>query len=142
MSIFETPIKPEWFYADADRKKKINWFCYEVALEYYSFIMKSKTLSKYRRQHKEKNIAEFCAHFAKEMKNSVLDQLSGKTDVVIIDEEYIAGFYPKNTQKENLLLMQVSFEAWDSLLAVCGTCPSRCLSEKDEMSPFFDKYEY
>jgi hypothetical protein len=134
-------IKKEWFYHNDSEKTKLNWFLYEVALEYQVFIKRSQSLEGYRKKHSEKNIARFCTYYAKRMKKSVLEQLAGLTDATILDEEYIADFYPKNTSRQNALLMQVAFDAWDSLLAVCENCPSRCLSEKDRLSDFFDFYE-
>ena len=44
---FDPPIKAEWFYTDEREKIKINWFCFEYALEFYTFIMDSKALRKY-----------------------------------------------------------------------------------------------
>ena len=138
---FELPIKAEWFYTDESEKTKINWFCFEYALEFYTFIMESKSLQKYRARNSSEEIASFCAYFAKRMKKSVYDKLAKLTSVVIIDEEYIADYYPKNTQCQNKVFLDVAGKAWDNLLSVCETCPIRCISERERISEFFDHYE-
>jgi uncharacterized Fe-S radical SAM superfamily protein PflX len=135
------PVKAEWFYSNEDEKIKLNWFCYEVALEYYDAICAYPALETYRKRHSPKMIAKFCAYFAKRMKKSIFERLAGETDATIIDEEYIADFYPKNTQKQNVLLMDAAGIAWDSLLSVCEICPSRCLSERFNRSDHFDSYD-
>ena len=134
-------IKQEWFLDGNPPKAKLNWFLYEVALEYKAFIMRSKDLWRYRKAHSETEIAQFCAYYAKRMKKSVLDRLAGLTDATEIDEEYISDYYPKNNAKQNGLLLETACAAWDSLLSVCETCPTRCLSEKDRICELFDLYE-
>jgi uncharacterized Fe-S radical SAM superfamily protein PflX len=137
----DPPIKAEWFYKDEKEKTKINWFCFEYALEFYTFIMKSEALQKYRKRNSREEIAAFCTHFAKQMKKSVYDKLARITPVVIIDEEYIASYYPKNTQRQNKVFIEVAGEAWDNLLSACEVCPVRCISEREKRSDFFDRYE-
>ena len=134
-------IKPEWFYENEEGKTKLNWFLYEVALEYQSFIKSSAELKAYKKAYGDRNIALFCTHYAKQMKQSVLDRLEGKTDATIIDEEYITDFYPMMAQKDVNLLMDAACEAWDQHLSVCEACPTRCLSEKDHMIDLFDRYK-
>ena len=141
MELFNPPIKAEWFYTDESEQTKINWFCFEYALEFYTFIMKSEALRKYRARNSSGEIAAFCTYFAKRMKKSVYDKLGGITPVVIIDEEYIADYYPKNTQRQNKVFIDVAGEAWDNLLSVCETCPTRCISEREKRSEFFDRYK-
>ncbi len=135
------PIKAEWFYTDESEQTKINWFCFEYALEFYTFIIKSQALRKYCKRNSNDEIAAFCAYFAKRMKKSVYDQLGPITPVTIIDEEYIADYYPKNTQRQNMVFIDAAGEAWDNLLSICEACPSRCISEREKRSEFFDSYK-
>jgi uncharacterized Fe-S radical SAM superfamily protein PflX len=137
----DPPIKAEWFYKDESEKIKMNWFCFEYALEFYTFIMKSEALRKYRAKNSSEEIAAFCAYFAKKMKKSVCDRLAGFTSAVIGDEEYIAEYYPQNTQRQNIVFIKVAGEAWDNLLSACVVCPIRCISEREQRSEFFDRYE-
>ena len=137
----EGKIDPEWFYGNEEGKTKLNWFLYEVALEYQMFIKDTPSLKAYRKAHGDRNIALFCAHYAKQMKQSVLERLEGRTDATTIYEEYVTDFYPGMAPAQVRLLMDVAEKAWDSHLAVCETCPSRCLSEKGRRSEFFDRYK-
>lgn len=137
----DPPIEAQWFYKGEEEKTKINWFCFEYALEFYTHVMKSKALRRYRAKNSSDQIAAFCAYFAKRMKKSLYDRLARLTDAVIIDEEYIADYYPKNTQSQNKVFIEVAGQAWDELLSVCETCPVRCISERNQKSEFFDRYE-
>ena len=133
-------IKAEWFYENDAGKTKLNWFLYEVALEYQMFIKDTPELKPYRKSHGDRNIALFCAHYAKQMKQSVLDRLDGKSDATVLYEEYITDFYPGLPQNQVRLLLDAAGDAWDSHLSVCGTCPTRCLSEKEQRCELFDRY--
>ena len=135
-------IKKEWFFEGKNAKTKMNWFLYEVVLEYQSFIMRSKALWRYRKAHSETEIAQFCAYYAKRMKKSVLEQLAGMTEATEIEEEYVSDYYPKNSTRLNGLLLETACAAWDSLLSVCETCPTRCLSEKERICELFDSDLY
>lgn len=137
----DPPIEAQWFYKGKEEKTKINWFCFEYALEFYTHVMNSKVLRRYRAKNSSDQIAAFCAYFAKRMKKSLYDRLARLTDAVIIDEEYIADYYPKNTQSQNKVFIEVAGQAWDELLSVCETCPVRCISERNQKSEFFDRYE-
>lgn len=134
------PIKYDWFYSSEAEKTKFNWFCLEVALEYYDHISDSPLLSAFRKHHSNLEIARFCTYYAKRMKDSIMERLAGKTESTIIYEEYFEEYYPDNSKRHNQLLMQVAAQAWESHLRFCETCPQRCISEKDEPSPFFDEY--
>jgi uncharacterized Fe-S radical SAM superfamily protein PflX len=133
-------VKMEWFHEGPSPKAKLNWFLYEVALEYHNHIMSSKALWRYRKTQNEAEIAKFCAYFAKRMKKSVLERLAGLTDATEIDEEYISDYYPDNSGKMNGLLLETACRAWDKLLSVCANCPTRCLSEKERYCTLFDTY--
>jgi hypothetical protein len=134
-------IKTEWFFEGKNTKTKLNWFLYEMALEYHTFIMRNQSLEQYRKNYKEQEVAQFCADFAKQLKKSILEKLSGMVDAVVIDEEYIASHFPKNSAKQNQILVETAFAAWDSLLSICVTCPIRCISEKEQYCELFDTHK-
>lgn len=133
-------IKAEWFLEGKKEKTKLNWFTYEVALEYHYYIMKHPALVKFRKECGEEAIAQFCADYAKQMKQSVLEKLAGITEAVELDEEYISQYFPRNSTKQNRMLVEGAFASWDSLLSVCETCPTRCISEKERYCDLFDTY--
>jgi len=133
-------IKASWFCVYDDRIK-FNWFSYEYALKLYDFVKGSKRLKKWVSGKTDIEVANYCAYFAKRMKQAVTDKLSGVTDIVELDEEYIADYWHTNTQRENKALNEVAGEAWDQLLSVCETCPTRCLSERFLPCELFDRME-
>jgi|DewCreStandDraft_4_1066084.scaffolds.fasta_scaffold19086_3 uncharacterized Fe-S radical SAM superfamily protein PflX len=137
----DPPIKASWFYMFESEKTKFNWFCYEYACTLYDHIRKSGRLKKWRSERSDLQIAEFCAYFAKRMKQSVLDKLAERTDATTADEEYIADYCHENTHSQNMAIMDVAGEAWDELLSSCETCPNRCISERHARSKFFDRME-
>ncbi|HOJ12713.1 MAG TPA: hypothetical protein PK733_19280 [Clostridiales bacterium] len=138
----DPPIKAKWFYMFASEKIKFNWFCYEYACMLYDHIRKSERLKKWKSERSDLQVAEFCAYFAKRMKQAVLDKLNGLTDATTADEEYIADYCHENTHKQNLIIMDIAGEAWDELLSSCEVCPNRCISERYARSEFFDRMEH
>jgi len=134
------PVQAKWFCRPEDGGKiKLNWFLYELALEVYGAIQDSKPLSAYRKARTEQEIAIFSAYVAKRMKKSVLDRLAGLDDATVIDEEYISDYYPEQKRKLHQLLLDAACVAWQRLLSVCPTCPTRCLSERYRKTPLFDE---
>ena len=133
-------IKAEWFYENEEGKTKLNWFLYEVALEYQMFIKDTPELKPYRKSYGDRSVAHFCTHFAKQMKQSVLDRLGEKPDATFIYEEYIKDFYPEMADGQVHLLMDAARRSWDSQISGCETCPTRCLSEKEAWCELFDRY--
>lgn len=134
-------ILAKWFYTHPFEKIKFNWFCYELSLKLYDLIKASNKLKKWRAKMTDIEIANFCAYFAKRMKKSVSDRLSGVTEIVEADEEFLSDYCHTNTQLQNVILLEVIEEAWDQLLSVCETCSNRCLSERFLPCEFFDRME-
>ena len=134
-------IQTSWFYTYEFEKTKFNWFCFEYALKLYDCVKGSKKLKKWTDEMTDIEIASFCAYFAKRMKKSVTDKLSGVTDIVEGDEEYLSDYCHTNTPRQNAALLRVAGDAWEQLLSVCVTCPTRCLSERFLLCDFFDRME-
>jgi len=141
MKVPEGKIAAEWFYENEEGKTKLNWFLYEVALEYQMYIKDAAELKAFRKEQGDRSIASFCTHFAKRMKQSVLERLEGMTEATIIYDEYITDFYPQLRQDQVDMLMDAAGKAWDSHMTACEACPTRCISEKDEKCFMFDSYK-
>ena len=136
-----TPIQMEWFCYLWGDKTKLNWFLLEVAMEYYGFIMDSPDLAGYREQYGETQIAQFCAYYARRMKESLLNHLRGRRKSILGYPVYIDDFYPHHDEHLNNLLGDVAAETWKHLLSVCKSCPQRCLQEYEDWSPLFDEHQ-
>lgn len=134
-------IMASWFYTHEFEKIKFNWFCFEYALKLYDCVKESKKLAKWKHGKSDMEIANFCAYYSKRMKKSVEDRLANRTDATEGDEEYVSDYYHTNTSRQNISIIAVAGEAWEQLLSVCVTCPTRCLSERFFRCEFFDRME-
>ena len=95
MLMNNSPIQMEWFYYIEGEKTKFNWFLLEVALEYYSQIMRSTELETYRKQHSNKHIALYCTYYARRSKEDLLKVVKGRRKRMQVYEEYIFDYYPQ-----------------------------------------------
>jgi hypothetical protein len=138
---FELPVKASWFYTLKSEKIKFNWFCYEYACVYYELLVDNseKKLKKWLSVRDKKQVAEYCAYFAKRMKKGVEDKLEGITYVTETDEDYISDYCHESTYAEITALMGIAIKAWDQHTSVCVTCPTRCISERYVTCEFFDR---
>ena len=82
-------------------------------------------------------IARFCIYFSKQMKGQILDRVSGKIPAVRMNYEEIEMFFPSLDDRLVDRLLTMAGQAWDSLLEMCVICPTRCISERNEMAPMF-----
>lgn len=135
-----TPIKIEWFYSLEGEKTKLNWFLFEIALEYYDHIKDNTELSEYRKEYDDKQIAQYCVYHAKRMKESLLRFLKGQRKSIILNRDYIAEFYHDNTVATNKALHKACMEAWEQILSACENCPVQCLNDYTARSMDFDIY--
>lgn len=131
-------IQPEQFYSSDSEKTKFNWFCYEYALEINAAISKDLMNEFIEVEISEERIAAFCIFYSKQMKSMILDVLTGKIEKTEHSYKPVEKFFPDLENEWVDELLTVVAKAWDSLLAVCETCPTRCISEKDEKSEMFD----
>jgi len=134
-----TPIRVEWFYYIEGNKTKLNWFLFEFSLEYYDAINKSAGLEDYRNQYGEQYIAQFCAYLARRMKESLLNELRGRTKRVIFYERYISDFYPNHGSELDYALNQLAMDAFETVQSRCDECPQRCLFDYMAISSYFDE---
>lgn len=133
-----TMISPTSFYSDESEKIKLNWFCYELSMEIYN-NMKNKIGSRLKRQKiSDKALAEFSVYYSKEMKNVILQHLSGKTKDACISYKPIESYFPN--LDDNLInkMTDIISDSWDEMLSICEICPTRCISEKDSYCTMFD----
>jgi len=132
-------ILASWFYTLNNEKIKFNWFCFEYALKLYDYMKDSRKSRKWISGMSDLQLAQFCAYFSKRMKKSVDDRLAGLTDATECEEEYISDFCHTNTHCQNLAIAEEACVAWEMLLSVCVTCPTRCISERYMYCEFFDR---
>ena len=140
MGISYTPIEIEWFHYLHGDRTKLNWFLLEVALEYFSCIMKSAELASYREQYGEKQIAQYCTYYARRLKDGLLKYLSEKRKRINIYQKHITDFYPHHSHQMNSILGAVAGEALMHMSSACKNCPQQCLIDYQSRSLDFDVY--
>ncbi len=121
---------------------KLNWFCYEFSMGIYDGIRMDfgKQLKKYGID--ENAIAEFSIYLPKQMKDVILQKLSGKIDTAYVSYEMIESYFPSLSDRLVDRMLTTISQVWDTLLSICETCPTRCISEKDERCIMFDEEFY
>ncbi len=137
-------IIPAHFFSTDEEKIKLNWFLFEYALECEAFISRDKNLCSQlsRKKVDNRDIAFFCIHHAKQMKNQILDRVSGNIAIVRMSYEGIESYFPQiGDELVDRLLTKIA-EAWDSQTGACVECPTRCISEKDKRASMFDDQSY
>jgi hypothetical protein len=87
-------------------------------------------------------IAEFCIHYAKQMKWEVLDRVAGRTANVRIGYEPIEAFFPTIGDRLVDRILTRAAEAWESQTEACVNRRTCCISEKDRKAPMFDDPSY
>ncbi len=135
-------IVPKNFYSVESEKIKLNWFCYEYALELQTFFNKKLKRKLLKKDIDDKGVADFCIYHSKFMKGPILDKLSGKSNDLDITYHPIEKFFPFIGDKLVDEILTIVEKAWDSQTEVCVQCPTRCISEKDKVAPMFDDPYY
>jgi hypothetical protein len=135
-------IKPISFYSCETEKKKLNWFCYELSMGIYDGIRENHAKQLKQQKIDDKSLAEFSIYISKKMKDIVLQKLAGKIDTVYFSYEMVESYFP--TLSDGLVnkLLDAVSKAWDEQLSVCGICPTRCITEKDNYCTMFDEGPY
>jgi hypothetical protein len=142
--IVETLIKASWFYTCENEKNKMNWLLYEYACKLYEHIdeCQNKTIAKWRAQRSNERIAEFCAYFAKRMRQNIHSRDADVSpDDAITADEFIRDYWHANTRRETEALADVGEAAWLELLKSCSACPTGCLNAMSERCDIFDRME-
>ena len=136
-----TPIRMEWFYYIEGNRSKLNWFLFSFAAEYYGAAINSSEMADYRSRYGERYIAQYCAYFARRLKESLLSDLRGRTKSVIFHERFIGDFFPHHSSDLNHALNLQAMASFEALQTRCDGCPQRCLTDYKAVSAFFDGYE-
>jgi hypothetical protein len=133
-------IKPTDFYETEEEKIKLNWFCYEYALE-LQLVLDNKLKNKFKKNKiSQETVNNFCIQHSKFMRKQILLKLSGKIPQVGMNYTDIEKYFSQIGDKLIDDILLASGEAWDSQTEGCCICPTRCISEKDSYAPMFDDH--
>ena len=133
-------ISPADFFSCKKEKTKLNWFCFEFALEFQNFIYRDLKLKSQLKRKKidDEAIAKFCIHYAKHMKKPILDKITGLSENLTLSYLEIENYFPSIDDCLVDRLLTIAGKAWDSQTELCMCCPTRCISERDKIAPMFD----
>jgi hypothetical protein len=131
-------ISADRFYQDNADKIKLNWLCYEYANSLYAAIRASSRLPKAIKGRDESEIADFCLYFAKRMRKSLYDKLTGAMDAIAFRTSYVRAFYPTMAVKHMDAFLAVAMTAWDQQILSCNACPRQCLEAGFDLTDMFD----
>ena len=135
-------IKPYHFFSNQDEKTKFNWFAFELACEIDRAVPDKlkKYLSKRRYTHEKFN--KSCIKLAKLLQGMVLKKLRNEIPDMQINHTEVEKAFPKLNDKTIDKLLDCTGRAWERLLDVCVSCPSACVSNKDDYCIMFDDKSY
>jgi hypothetical protein len=131
-------VRPTVFYSSDSEKTRLNWFCYEYASEIVSHVDANLQKRLNKKGVTDRRIVDFAVYFAKHMKAVAMQKLGGQFDRVPMSCRDIEQFFGRLDDRVVDDLLTVVAEAWDSLLEICSSCPTRCVSERDQITPAFD----
>lgn len=143
MPVSRVTIPMTEFYSMAAEKTKFNWFAYEIALSFQSALRNPKLAQLRKRQRiTELTIATFSIIYAKHMQTVILKVMRGELPIVEMSYEPLELVWPQLNEADMNTLQEHLGYAWDGQLESCGTCPTRCISEKDYFCELFDDPYY
>ncbi|MFW5858827.1 MAG: hypothetical protein ACOCYP_02285 [Planctomycetota bacterium] len=134
-------ITPQHFAVLPHEKTGLNWFLFELALEYQSTIPKGLRRIM-EEKYTSKQVDMFCIAFAKSNVPAMMAKLEGRAEIMQTDYRQIERILPKLSDEVVNRLMDVAATAWDKLLACCEFCPSACLTNRDKPCAMFDDPHY
>ncbi len=135
-------IEPYHFFSNNDEKTKLNWFSFELACEIDRAVPHKlkKRLSK--RGYSKKDFNKSCIKLAILLQGVVLKRLTNEISEMQINYTEVENAFPKLNDKTINRLLDCVEIAWENLLGICVSCPSACVSNKDDYCHMFDDKTY
>jgi len=135
-------IEPYHFFSSRQQKTKFNWFAFELACEIDHAV--PYKLKKYlsKRGYTKQTFNKSCIKLATLLQAIVLKKLRNEIPDMQIGYTEVERAFPKLNDKTINVLLGCTATAWDKLLAVCVSCPSACVSNKDDYCAMFDDQSY
>jgi hypothetical protein len=135
-------IDPSRFSALPGGKRKLNWFAFELACEIRQAIKPPLARTLAKQGYDRARLDRSCMALAIGLQGVVLKKLRGEIPQMEIGWEQIEAAFPGLNDKTVERLVNCTGTAWERLLSVCVTCPSACVTNKDDHCPMFDDPSY
>ena len=131
-------IEPNHFFKNQDGKTKLNWFTFELACEIAAAVPARLKKALFKRGYTEQTFNKSCVVLAKALQNTVVIELRNEIREMHISYREVENAFQKLDDKIIDKLLNCTAKAWGHLLDNCISCPSACVSNKDDYCLMFD----
>ena len=135
-------IEPWHFFSDEKEKTKFNWFAFELACEIELAVPLATKKYLARQGYTTQRFNKSCINLAMLLQGIILKKLNGEIPEMEINYTEVEKAFPRLNDKNVNKLLGYTAKAWEHLLDVCVSCPSACLTNKDEYCVMFDDESY
>lgn len=135
-------IEPCHFFSSQNEKTKFNWFAFELACEIDRAVPNSTKKYLHKNGYTKQSFNKSCIDLAILLQGVVLKKLRNEIPEMQINHTEVEKAFPGLNNKTVNQLLDCTASAWDNLLGVCVSCPSACVSNKDEYCSMFDDKSY
>lgn len=135
-------IEPWHFFSNEKEKTKFNWFAFELACEIDRAIPYATKNYLSKRGYTKQTFNKSCIDLAILLQGMVLKKLKNEIPDMQINYTEVEKAFPKLNNKTINKLLDCTGKAWDNLLGICVSCPSACVTNKDDYCLMFDDKSY
>ncbi|WP_339135044.1 MAG: hypothetical protein WGN25_16915 [Candidatus Electrothrix sp. GW3-4] len=135
-------IEPWHFFSNEKEKTKFNWFAFELACEIDRAVPFATKKYLARKGYTKQRFNKSCINLAMLLQGIVLKKLRGEIPEMEINHTEVEKAFPRLNNKNVNKLLNYTGKAWENLLDICISCPSACISNKDEYCVMFDDESY
>lgn len=135
-------IAPHHFFNDDADKTKLNWFAFELACEIDRAVPTKLKKHLSKKGYPKERFNRSCIKLSKSLQGIVLKKLRNEIPDMEINYTEVEQAFPDLNDKTVDKLLICTGKAWENLLDVCVSCPTACVSNKDDYCPMFDDEEY
>lgn len=135
-------IEPIHFFSNKDEKTKFNWFAFELACEIECAVPAKLKKYIFKKRYTKQTFNQSCINLAILLQGIVLKKLRNEIPDMQINYTEVEEAFPKLNDKTIDELLTCTTEAWSRLLDMCVSCPTACISNKDDYCAMFDDKSY
>ena len=135
-------IEPDHFFSNQDEKTKLNWFAFELACEIDRAVPYRLKNYLSKRGYTKQIFNKSCIKLAFLLQGVILKTLSNEIPEMQLNYTEVEIAFPRLNDKTINKLLDSTEKAWENLLSVCVSCPSACVTNKDDFCHMFDDKLY
>jgi hypothetical protein len=135
-------IEPSHFFSNQNDKTKFNWFAFELSCEIERAVPSKLKKYIFKKRYTKQTFNQSCIKLAILLQGIILKKLNNEIPDMQINYTEVEKAFPKLNDKTIDKLLTCTNEAWGNLLDICVSCPSACISNKDDYCAMFDDKSY